>query len=285
MKILLTGATGFLGSRIYQSLKDAHDVRLIPSSLLRGEMTANRVEKLYELASDFAPEALVHTAAISDMGYAEAHPNESYQANVALPEALARIASKLGCKLISCSSDQVYNGCDDLQAFDERTICSPSNTYGRHKLEAEKRVSEADPTAVSLRLTWMYDLPAYTLPTHPNLLTLLLTHAMKREPMTLMATDLRGVTYARQVASLLPLTFGLSGGAYNFGSESQQSVYELACEWKKALGLTVDIIPSENGQKRSLCMDCAKAKVSGIQFDDSAKGIARCIADYRLDQQ
>ena len=280
MKVLLTGASGFLGSRALAFFRERGQVAAIPSSLLRGEWTAQWENALHAAVAEAAPDVLLHMAAISDTGYAEQHPEESYQANVALPLALARIAAREKVKLVCCSSDQVYNGCGGSGPFAETEPLQPVNVYGRHKLEAEARVSEASPEAVSLRLTWMYDLPGYGLPTHRNLLTNLLGAALRGETLTLSTTDTRGVTYARQVVENLPRAFGLPGGAYNFGSEGDRSVYAVALAWCEALGLDADRVRPMQGRPRSLLMDGAAAASRGICFDTTAEGIRRCMADY-----
>jgi len=284
MNILLTGATGFLGSRALAFLRESETVTALPSALIRGELTAERADALYAAVAEAAPDVIFHTAAISDTGYAEQHPDESYQANVLLPLALANIAARLHAKLVSCSSDQVYNGCTERGPFGETFPLQPVNVYGRHKLEAEARVQEAAPDAVSLRLTWMYDLPARGMPTHRNLLTNLLGAALHGQPLSLSVDDLRGITYAGQVVGYLPLAFTLPGGVYNFGSEGDRSVYDIALAWCDALGLNRATVTPVRGRPRSLLMNGASAAAQGICFDLSAEGVQRCLAEYGLNR-
>lgn len=282
MKVLITGATGFLGSRALPFFRERGQASALPSSLMRGEWTAAREDALHAAVAEAAPEVILHMAAISDTGYAEQHPEESYQANVTLPHALAKMAAREKVKLVCCSSDQVYNGCKGPGPFAETVMLQPTNVYGRHKLEAEARVNEASPEAVSLRLSWMYDLPGYGLPTHRNLLTNLLGAALRGETLTLSTTDTRGVTYARQVVDNLPRAFALPGGVYNFGSEGDRSVYAVALGWCEALGLDAQRVRPAQGQPRSLLMDDAAAVSLGITFDTTVEGIRRCMADYGL---
>jgi len=279
VRILLTGSTGFLGSRANESLRSRYEVQALPSDLLRGEMTPAREEALYAAAAAFAPQILLHTAAISDTGYAEAHPEESYLANMLLPETLARICARAGCGLVACSSDQVYNGCEVSGPFAEDTPLAPVNVYGRHKLEAERRVADILPGAVSLRLSWMYDLPACGLPTHRNLLTNLLAAALHAEPLRLSDTDFRGVTYVRDVVRALPAALVLPGGTYNFGSDGVMNVAQIALGWCRSLGLPPATVQPIAGKPRSLCMDCARAAEQGIHFEDSIEGIQSLMDD------
>lgn len=280
MRILLTGASGFLGSRALTDLSGEHTVGTLPSALLRGEMTAAHARRISEAVAAFAPQALVHMAAISDTAYAQQHEEESYRANVLLPFTLARLSARDGFKLLFCSSDQVYNGSGVGGPFAEDAPLAPQNVYGRHKLEAEKRVLEADPAAVCLRLSWMYDLPVLGLPTHPNLLTKLLRAALKSEPLPLSQADRRGVTYARQVTRSLPAAAALPGGVYNFGSESELTVDQVAVSWCAALGISPETVQSMPGNPRCLSMNTRKIRRYGLAFDDSSAGIRRLMEDY-----
>jgi dTDP-4-dehydrorhamnose reductase len=282
MRILLTGATGFLGSRALLFLQREHDVCALPSALLRGEFTGERGQRLYDTAAAFAPEIILHMAAIADTAYAERHQEESRLANVELPLTLARIAARVNAKLIACSSDQVYNACDGEGPFAENIPLTPDSVYGRHKQEAEERILQISSDAVSLRLSWMYDLPSCGLPIHPNLLTSLLVAAIRQEPLRVSQTDLRGVTYARHVIEQLPQAFALAGGVYNFGSKSRHSVWQIANGWCAILGIDAGVLIPIQGKPRSLCMDCAKIKARGIVLDDSVDGIRRCARDYGL---
>ncbi|HPF86730.1 MAG TPA: sugar nucleotide-binding protein [Candidatus Limiplasma sp.] len=284
MKVLLTGGTGFLGSRVQRYLRQGYEVGTLPSALLRGELTAARMERLAEAVAAEKADVLFHAAAISDTGYAQQHPEESYRANVCLPQTLAGIAAKLRCKFVFCSSDQVYGGCAGKGPFAEDMPLKPVNVYGRHKLEAEALVAEAAPGAVSLRLTWMYDLPACRLPSHRDLLLQMLLAAVRREPLPLSATDYRGVTYVGQVLENLPMAFALPGGVYNFGSGSDQNIFQIAVAWRGELGLDGLEIQPVDGNLRSLCMDMGKTKAVGIAFDETIFGIRRCISDYGLDK-
>jgi len=280
--VLVTGATGFLGSRTCLELRETCGVDTLPSALLKGEPSPRHADALYAAVAEAAPDVLFHTAAVSDTGCAERFPEEAYRANVQLPLELARIAGRLGCKLVFCSSDQVYNGCAGLGPFAEGTALAPRNVYGRQKLEAENRVADAAPSTVSLRLSWMYDLPACGLRTNRNLLTGLLSAALRREPIRLSDADYRGVTYVRQVIRNLPAAFALPGGAYNFGSGGAASAAQIALAWCEILGLDPAIVEPFAGNLRSLCMDGSKGEGAGIRFDDSITGLTSCLCDYGL---
>ena len=140
-RIFITGAGGFVGARACQRLQGSYTVLTPP----KGWMAACTEEQLTQMLTEMHPEVILHTAAISDTGYAESHPEEAYRANVQLPLWLARAAAQCGAKLVAFSSDQVYAGVQQPGPLAETLPLSPANVYGRQKLELEQRVLDVCP--------------------------------------------------------------------------------------------------------------------------------------------
>ena len=187
------------------------------------------------------PDVIVHTAALSNTQYCQQEPEDSFRANVLLPEWVAKGAEEVGAKLLSCSSDQVYAGVTQRGALAETLPLSPSNVYGQHKLEAEARVLARCPDAVALRLPWMYDLPGYHLPIRGNLPLNILKAAKTGEVLRFSRNDYRGVGYVREVIENLIPAMELPGGVYNFGSECDGDMVETARCFANLLQVDVKI--------------------------------------------
>lgn len=164
-RIFVTGAGGFVGARACRFLQGNYEVLTLP----KGWMASCTELQLMQSIAEAQPDVILHTAAISDTGYTEQHPEEAYRANVELPLWLARTAAQRGAKLVGFSSDQVYAGVQQPGSLPETMELSPANVYGRQKLEMEQRMLDACPDTVLLRATWMYDLPSYGLPIRGNL--------------------------------------------------------------------------------------------------------------------
>ena len=174
MKILLTGAQGFVGARIRDHMQ------VICSPSLRNAS----LDEVKKLMDEVQPDAVIHTAAMSDISSCEKDPEGSYYANVLLPLYLAKAAPFI--KHVMFSSDQVYAGCEEGGPYREETVC-PANLYGRQKLEMEERVLEIAPDAVMLRATWMYDLPVFGVPNRGNLIMNMLLSAARGETLSFSA--------------------------------------------------------------------------------------------------
>ena len=185
MKILITGAHGFVGNRLMQDLDDT-----VAAPSMRG-MSEEQIRNMIEKSR---ADVIIHTAAISDVGTCEKDPGASYEANVRLPLFLAKAAKEQ--KLICFSSDQVYRGCAGEGPYKEEDA-SPCNVYGRHKLEMEQRVLDVKPDAVMLRAEWMYDYPTK----RSNYLRMLLN---EKQVLTF-GKQYRGLTYLREVAENMPM--------------------------------------------------------------------------------
>lgn len=263
MSILVTGPRGFVGSRIMEELGS----EAVPAPSLRDF----KEKDILQLVENLEPELIIHTAAMSDISTCEKDPSGSYRANVEIPVWLA----KSGVRCIMFSTDQVYSGCTGEGPYREEDT-APANLYSRHKLEMEQRTLEINPATVHLRATWMYDMPKYGVSNRGNFLM----NMLRQPEISFSAAQHRAVTYVREVASHIRQASSLPGGAYNYGSENELTMFETAQWFKDRLSLPVRI--QDAGFRHNLWMDCSKIRQYGIHFCNSIDGLEKCIGDYGL---
>ena len=259
--ILVTGAGGFVGHKIMEMCKD---VIAAPSLRNASEDEVRRV------VEESGADTVIHTAAISDIGECEKDPDASYIANVLLPVYLAKAAKN--CKLICFSSDQVYSGTLSDAPFTEDMV-SPGNVYARHKLEMENRVLDIDPDAVMLRAEWMYD---YYLKKGNYFMNIL----NAKDSVAFSSKQFRGITYLREVAENMEKVALRPGGAYNFGSETTRSMYEITAEFLALIGKKIKL--DDAPARQNLWMNCSKARRYGVDFSLVEDGLKKCAKDHGL---
>ena len=104
--IMVIGASGFVGSRVVARWRNEYKI-LTPT---HAELDITDRESVDSYFLQHTPDVVVHLAALSNTGYCEQNPDESYRVNVEGAANIARAAALCRAKLVFFSSDQVYNG-------------------------------------------------------------------------------------------------------------------------------------------------------------------------------
>lgn len=284
MKILVTGSSGFVGSRLAAYYREKYEV-LAPT---HKEMDITDEKAVVATIQDFHPAVVLHCSAVSDVGACSKNPALSMAVNVTGTRNLARACARVGARFLFCSSDQVYvtarrDGEEEtafLRPHREAEETKPIPLYGQHKLLAEQYAFMEQPDSVALRLTWMYGrlTEEETGQGRSNLLTMLEKAVRSREPIAFSDLDHRGVTDVTEVVRNMEAAWKLPAGVYNYGS-SGGSMYEIVRRALSKTGLEALVQKAEGGKLRNLAMDCGKLEGEGIRFRESAQGLCAALGD------
>lgn len=283
-RVLITGAGGFVGSRLVQNYQDRWDITPVNHQKL--ELTDP--QRVHEALAAAEPALVIHTAALSDTGYCENHPLESFEVNLQAPVTLAKECAALGAKLVLFSSDQVYNGTRKLGPLPEDAPLDPVNVYGRHKWEAEQRVLEVCPDAVCLRASWMYDFERPGLKNSTGFWGILRRCMAGRMPLSMAVREYRGITWVQPVVEAMERMVTLPGGVYNMGAANHLNTYATALECMQRMGAGEELLALVQPDaerfsefERNLSMDTTRLKAGcGVDFGDTADSFAACLAAW-----
>jgi len=158
MKLLITGAAGFLGRHICQrAIGWGHVVagtyRSAPASVdcvewVPADVTcAAAVNALIEATR---PDAIVHTATKLAGSLAPLAAETNWTTNAVAPVHVARAAARHGIRLVHISSDAVHRGRDE--PYTDAVAPDPVYSYGAAKAAAELGVAAVAPHAVIVRV-------------------------------------------------------------------------------------------------------------------------------------
>jgi dTDP-4-dehydrorhamnose reductase len=148
VKLLVTGASGLLGTKLCQiALRRNHGVYAaynqnkplfgtpVDFNILDLDAEQRALDKI-------KPDAVVHAAALTDVDKCELEKGLAWKTNVEATENLVRLCKKRDAYLVYVSTDYVFNG--ERGMYKETDTPSPINYYGLTKLKGEEAVRALD---------------------------------------------------------------------------------------------------------------------------------------------
>jgi dTDP-4-dehydrorhamnose reductase len=103
----------------------------------------------WNVISQFQPNVIIHTAAMTESEACEWNREEAYRVNVVATQMLAMLADMFQARLIFISTDLVFDG--EKGDYSETDEPNPLSYYGETKLIAEESVKTIMPNSVILR--------------------------------------------------------------------------------------------------------------------------------------
>lgn len=159
MKILGTGLSGLVGSRIVELLQKKYEFENISRST--GVDIVNKEQVLRRISQSEAP-IILHFVAKTNVDLCEQDKKdgkngEAWMVNVEGTKNIADACSQFNKKLIYASTDFVFDGKKDVSdGYAEEDIPNPINWYGETKLEGENIVRQLPTQWIIIRLAYPY---------------------------------------------------------------------------------------------------------------------------------
>ena len=161
-KILITGASGFLGYHLLRAayVRGFEVFGLYYSGSLIWEHSKNLQLDLRDyidmgnVIDDIEPDVVIHAAALTDANLCQTNKELSYELNVEVTRNLAGICSDFQIPFVFTSTDLVFDG--TRGDYTEEDQPNPLMVYGEHKLIAEQEVERVYPLALVARCPLMF---------------------------------------------------------------------------------------------------------------------------------
>jgi dTDP-4-dehydrorhamnose reductase len=150
VRILVTGAAGQVGARVVGAL-EGHDVL----AASRAQLDLADRDSIEAAVADFGPDAVVNTAAMTNVDACELDPEAAFAVNALGVRWLARAAERCGAHVVHVSTDYVFDG-EAERPYHEWDAVRPVSEYGRSKLGGERELVEHSSSWAVVRTSWVF---------------------------------------------------------------------------------------------------------------------------------
>ena len=236
--ILVTGASGQLGSRLENVARSMTDVTL--TGLSQQDLDVCDEVAVREALEKHRPDVVIHTAAYTAVDQAEIEEQEALLVNGAAVGWVANACKSVGATMIHISTDYVFGEVPHRPLTPE-TPAAPLGAYGRTKLAGERAFLKSGVTGAVVRVAWLYDAEGHNFMN--TMLRLAQTHGELR-----VVNDQYGVPTAVPVLAEALLDMARQGaqmpqGIWHFAPQGHTTWHGFATEIMRVAGMDVPVHP------------------------------------------
>lgn len=228
-RIVIVGAGGRLGAALVRQYANEFDV----VGFNHAQLDLGKPEQLRETLGQLNFDALINTAAQTNVDRCETYADEAFALNGEAPGILAEICAQKKARFIHISTDYVFDG-EKRKPYTEEDEARPVSVYGESKRAGERRALEANERALIVRVSWVFG------PDRPSFIDWALGQAREREEVKAIGDKWATPTYTVDLAELMRPLFAQDNGPAAAGAGRLQEisgVLHLAntgeCSWQE----------------------------------------------------
>lgn len=279
MRILITGANGFLGHYLSgQLIEKGHEVIATGKGDCRLHMEGHTSFQyvsmdftdpfaVHDVFEKYKPEVVVHAGAMSKVDECEQNQWQAYVTNVEGTVTMLLNAEEHHCFFVFVSTDFIFDG--EQGMYREDDLPGPVNFYGKTKLEAEEAVKEYEYDWAIVRTILVYGKPVTG---KANILSIVKEKLEKGEAYHVVNDQVRTPSFVEDLAAgIVSVIERKAKGIYHLSGEDILTPYEMACKVADHLGLNKSLIkkvtaenfsqPAKRPLKTGFVIDKAKKKL------------------------
>ncbi len=273
--IVVTGSNGLLGQKITEKVLKEGGVNLIATArganrypvtegYIYAEMDISKAEEVRAVIAKFKPDAIIHTAAVTNVDIAEANKELAFELNVEAVQTLIEVCEKNDVQLIHLSTDFIFDG--EEGPYAEEDTANPLSYYGETKLLAEQAIKKSKCRWTILRTILVYGIVSDM--SRSNIVLWAKGALEKREPLNVVNDQWRMPTLAEDLADgcLLAVAHGAQG-VYHISGKNMMSISELVAKVADFWSLDKSLINEISGA--SLNQTAKRPGKTGFILDKS----------------
>ncbi len=235
MRIAIIGSKGQLGTALQGRLAGE---ALLPLDL--PELDITHPDQVRSALAGFAPDVVIHSAALTNVDRCETDPDLAYRVNAVGTQNVALACQRCGAAMVYISTDYVFDGSKGAPYL-EYDPPAPLSVYARSKLAGEWATQALLQRFYIVRTAWLYA------PGGANFVQTVLRLARERGALSMVTDEVGSPTNALDLAAALArLVPSELYGIYHFTNSGVCSRYEWAREILRLAGLEhVPVTPTQ----------------------------------------
>ncbi|MCX7747427.1 MAG: NAD(P)-dependent oxidoreductase [Clostridia bacterium] len=151
-KILITGAKGMLATDLNAILNGSGTFEVL--NLDRQQLDITDPENVEKVFTQFNPQVIIHTAALTNVDYCEEDKEEAYRINGCGTQNIASYSDRAGAKFVYISSCGLFG--DEIKEYTENDPVVLKTEYAKSKYMGEQKTRETCEKHFIVRPGWLF---------------------------------------------------------------------------------------------------------------------------------